>query len=78
MIADIVSRPGSSILHGPSFLRNLLGFSNQGIDPYLEFLILSLEKTIWAKLAYLLSTERTYKVYDTQEPNYAPSLLSYP
>jgi hypothetical protein len=44
MITNIVSGPWSSILHGPSFLGNFLGFSNQGIDPYLEFLILSLEK----------------------------------
>jgi hypothetical protein len=44
MIANVVSRPWSPILHCPSFLRNLLGFSNQGIDSDLEFLILSLEK----------------------------------
>jgi hypothetical protein len=44
MITNIVSRPWCSILHCPSFLRYLLGFSNQGIDSDLEFLILSLEK----------------------------------
>jgi hypothetical protein len=42
MIAYVVSRPGASILHCPSFLGNLLGFRNQGIDSYLEFLIFSL------------------------------------
>jgi hypothetical protein len=44
MIAYVVSRPGASILHCPSFLRNLLGFCNQGIDPYLEFLVFSLNE----------------------------------
>uniref|UniRef100_A0A0A9EJL7 CESA6 n=1 Tax=Arundo donax TaxID=35708 RepID=A0A0A9EJL7_ARUDO len=42
MIAHIVSRPGASILHCPSFLGNLFGFRNQGIDSYLEFLVFSL------------------------------------
>jgi hypothetical protein len=44
MIAYIVSRPEASILHCPSFLGYLLGFCNQGIDPYLEFLIFSLNE----------------------------------
>jgi len=44
MITNIVSRPGGPILHCPSFFRNFLGFSNQGIDSDLEFLILSLGK----------------------------------
>jgi hypothetical protein len=44
MIAHVVSRPGASILHCPSLLRDLLGFRNQGIDSYLEFLIFSLNE----------------------------------
>jgi hypothetical protein len=57
MITNVVSRPGSSILHCPSFLRNFLGFSNQCIDSDLEFLIFPLHCSplpdkVWCHLIF--------------------------
>ena len=42
VISHIVSRPRASVLHCPSFLRNLLSLGNQGIDSNLEFFVISL------------------------------------
>lgn len=43
MIPNIVSRPRGSILHSPTFLRNLLCHGNQPIYPDFELFIVSLK-----------------------------------
>lgn len=49
MVSGVITRPWGTILHNPSFFRNLLCLGNKPIDTNFKFFILSLQQKVRCK-----------------------------